>query len=190
MKYMLLIYGDEKETAMADMDPVAELQTQFSSDDATPTPWAEARGRLEGAEVFWLTTVRPDGRPHVTPLLGIWLDGALYFCTGPEERKAKNLAHNAHCVLTTGCITLDDGSDLVVEGEAAKVSDEAEFRRVADTYESKYGAHFTAPEGTWFGLGDAIRVGDALVYRVAPSTAFGFGKGKQFSQTRWRFSRE
>ncbi|MDX6234331.1 MAG: hypothetical protein QOH68_3428, partial [Nocardioidaceae bacterium] len=58
---------------------------------------------------------------------------------------------------------------------------------VADTYESKYGRQFTAPEGTWFGLGDSIRGGDVLVYRVTPSTAFGFGKGTPFSQTRWRF---
>ncbi|MFN2489666.1 MAG: hypothetical protein ABR529_08000 [Actinomycetota bacterium] len=68
------------------------------------------------------------------------------------------------------------------------MSDEAELRSVADTYESKYGPHLTAPEGTRFRLGDSIRSGDVLVYRVAPSTAFGFGKGKQFSQTRWRFS--
>jgi hypothetical protein len=48
-------------------------------------------------------------------------------------------------------------------------------------------SHLTAPEGVWFGLGDAIRGGTALVYRITPSTAFGFGKDKQFSQTRWRF---
>ncbi len=174
---------------MAVSDPVAELNPQFSSDDATSTPWAEARKYLEKAEVFWLTTVRPDGRPHVTPLLSVWLNGALYFSTGDSERKAKNLARNAHCILTTGCNALSEGLDLVVEGKATTVSDEAELRRVADTYESKYGSHFTAPEGTFFGLGDAIRGGDVLVYRVAPSTTFGFGKGT-FSQTRWRFSRE
>ena len=76
----------------------------------------------------------------------------------------------------------------MVEGVAAKVNDDAELRRVADTYESKYGSRITAPEGTWFGLGDAIRGGSVLVYRVVPLTAFGFGKGPQFSQTRWRFS--
>jgi hypothetical protein len=134
-----------------------------------------------------LSTVRSGGVPHVTPLLGIWLDGAFYFCTGSTERKAKNLARNPHCVLTTGRNGLDDSLDLVVEGEAATVDNEAELRSVADAYESKYGAHLTAPHGTWFGLGDAIRRGDSLVYRVAPSTAFGFGKGQQFSQTRWRF---
>lgn len=174
---------------MAVKDPVAELHSQFSSSDAALIPWGEARGHLEKAEIYWLSTVRSDGRPHVTPLLTVWLDDALYFCTGNGERKAQNLARNAYCVLTTGCNALNQGFDLVVEGAATKVSDEAELRSVAGAYESKYGPHFTAPEGIFFGLGDAIRRGDDLVYRVAPSTAFGFGRGKQFSQMRWHFSR-
>lgn len=56
---------------------------------ASPTGWAEARGELAAALVYWLSTVRPDGRPHITPLIGVWQDGALYFCTDPEERKVK-----------------------------------------------------------------------------------------------------
>src|ERR1700738_986930 len=127
---------------MPDKEPVAELHEQFSSDGATVTPWADAQQHLETAEVFWLTTVRPDGRPHVTPLLAVWLDGALYFSTGPSERKAKNLAQNPYCVLTTGRNTLEAGIDLVVEGEAATVSNASELGRVVDSYESKYGAHF------------------------------------------------
>lgn len=63
--------------------------------------------------------VRPDGRPHFSTLLGVWLDGALYSCAGPGERKAKNLAQNPHCILTTGRNDLADGVDLVVEGDAA-----------------------------------------------------------------------
>ena len=172
---------------MVELDPVTELGASFSDRDAVATEWARGRKELEDAQVYWLTTVRPEGRPHVTPLLGIWFDGALYFCTGPSERKAKNLAENAHCVVTTGGNGLD-GLDVVVEGHAAKVSDGPELAGVADTYESKYGTHFTAPDGTWFGLGDAIRRGDVVVYRVAPATAFGFGKGKPYSQTRWSFS--
>jgi uncharacterized pyridoxamine 5'-phosphate oxidase family protein len=168
-------------------EPAGELDARFSSPGASATPWPQALGRLSAAQVFWLSTVRPDGRPHVTPLLAVWQEDSLYFCTGPGERKAKNLEQNPNCVLTTGDSGLD-GLDIVVEGTAAKVSDEAELRRVADTYEAKYGSDFRAPEGTWFGLGDAIRDGSALVYRVSPTTAFGFGKGKQFSQTRWRFS--
>jgi hypothetical protein len=171
---------------MVEQEPYSELSA-FSSDDAKPAAWSKARSELQDARVFLLSTVRPDGRPHVTPLLGIWLDGALLFCTGASERKAKNLALNSHCVLTTGRNELD-GLDLVVEGDAFVVSGEVERRAAADAYESKYGRHFTAPSGTWFGLGDAIRRGDALLYRVAPATAFGFAKGKPFSQTRWTFS--
>ena len=76
----------------------------------------------------------------------------------------------------------------MVEGRAVELGDAAELEQVANAYESNYGAHFTAPEGTWFGLSDAIRDGKALVYRVAPTTILGFGKGEQFSQTRWRFA--
>jgi general stress protein 26 len=168
-------------------EPVGELDVRFSSPGATATPWPEALGQLLAAEVFWLSTVRPDSRPHVTPLLAVWNENAMYFTTGPEERKARNLEQNKQCVLTTGRNGLDDSLDLVVEGAAEKVGDPSDLRRVADAYESKYGRHFTAPEGTWAGLGDAIRGGDALLYRVAPATVLGFGKGKQFSQTRWRF---
>lgn len=166
--------------------PVAELQPQFSSEGAAPTSWSEARELLEKAEVFWLSTVRPDGHPHVTPLISVWLDGALYFCTGQSERKAKNLAGNTRCVLTTGCNTLDEeGLDLVIEGEAVRVRDEAKLQRIADVYEAKYGSdwRFTVANNAF--QGDAGNI--ALVYEVAPTTAFGFGKGKSYSQTRWRF---
>src|ERR1700730_5777784 len=123
---------------MPGREPVGELDTQFSSAGASPTSWPEARGGLSEAQVFWLSTVRPDGRPHVTPLLAVWHDDALYFSRGPGERKAKNLEQNANCILTTGRNGLDDGLDLVVEGAAAKVRGEAELGQVADTFESKY----------------------------------------------------
>jgi len=129
--------------AYKEKEPVAELEPQFSSDGATPTPWAVGRRNLEEAKIYWLATVRPDGRPHVTPLLAVWLDRALYFCTGPSERKAKNLAHNSHCTITTGCNVLDGlnvrvPSGTVVEGEAVRVSDEANLQRLANLYASKY----------------------------------------------------
>jgi general stress protein 26 len=167
--------------------PPAELDSRFSSDGASPTEWSEARVRLEQAEIFWISTVRPDGRPHVTPLIAVWLDRALYFCTGPSERKARNLADNQHCILTTGCNLIGDGLDLVVEGDAEQVRDDAKLRRIADAYEAKYGNDWR------FGVRDGVFVhneGVALVYEVAPRKAFGFRKGDEFSQTRWRFEHE
>jgi hypothetical protein len=167
-------------------EPVATLGAEFSDEKATPIAWTTAREHLQQAGVYWLSTVRPDGRPHVTTLLAVWLDGAMYFCTGAGERKAKNLAHNVHCILTTGCNTFNqEGLDLVVEGDAVQIHDDAKLRRVADAYEAKYGSdwHFDVRDGAFNGQGGNI----AQVYEVAPSTVFGFGKGAVFSQTRWRF---
>jgi uncharacterized pyridoxamine 5'-phosphate oxidase family protein len=170
---------------MANVEPVTELDSGFSSDDALPTTWFAARDGLEQAQVFWLSTVRPDGRPPVTTLLAVWRKPALYFCTGRDERKARNLAQNPNCVLTAGHGALE-GLDLVVEGRAVSISDRLELRNVADACETKCDGRFTEPTGTRFGLGDQIRRGDALVYRVAPVTAFGFAKDT-FGQTCWRF---
>ena len=177
---------------MAVREPVAELDPRFSTDDATPTSWEEGREHLERAEVYWLSTVRQDGGPHVTPLLAVWLDGAMYFCTGPDERKARNLAGNPRCVLTTGCNALNEGLDLVVEGDAARLTEDARLGRVADAYLSKYGEdwRFAVQDGAFFHDSGSLRetdVGAAWVYEVSPQRVFGFGKGGPFSQTRWRF---
>ena len=177
---------------MNDREPVAELDPRFSSEDAAPRAWAEVRRHLEGAEVYWISTVRPDGRPHVTPLLSVWLDGALYFCTGPDERKAKNLQRNSQCVLTTGCNALGEGLDVVVEGEASRVTDEARLGRVAGAYLSKYGEdwRYAVRDGAFYHDLGTLRgedPGAAWVYEVAPVKILGFGKGEPYSQTRWRF---
>lgn len=170
---------------MNTVEPLTELEPRFSSDGAVPTPWSVGRERLEQAAVYWLATVRPDGRPHVTPLFAVWLDGALYFCTGAEERKAKNLARSSPCVMTTGCNTIA-GLDVVVEGVARRVRDAGALERIAASYASKYGWRFSARDGAL--RGEAGNV--AIVFELRPSTAFGFGKGEPFSQTRWRFERE
>jgi len=148
---------------MTDQEPIAELDPRFSDPDATATPWAEARSQLEDAEIFWLSTVRPDGRPHVTPLIAVWLQDSLWFVTGPTERKAMNLAENPRCVLTTGCNNLSEGLDVIVEGEAVRVVDDAMLQRVADCYAAKYPEpfHFTVRDGTFNG--------DGLVFQVRPA---------------------
>ena len=164
--------------------PQTVLDPRYSDDEAGPAPWPEAEARLAAAEVFWLTTVRPDGRPHVTPLIAVWSEGALHFCTGPDERKARNLEANASVVLTTGTPALGEGFDLVVEGEATRVKDEDRLAALAASWVEKYGEdwRFEVHDGAFRGDG-----GTALVFAVAPRTAFGFAKGAPFGQTRWRF---
>src|SRR5260370_40612545 len=99
--------------------------------------------------------VRPAGRPRGTPMLSVWLDGALYFCTGESERKAKNLTRNAYCVLSTGSNALDEGLDVIVGGDAARASDEDLLQRVAERYDAKYGRYWP------FALGDGAFHGNA-----------------------------
>jgi hypothetical protein len=170
---------------MDEREPLTQLDPRFSSPEATPTPWAEGRDLLEKAELYWLSTVRPNGRPHVTPLVSVWLGGAMYFCTGPTERKAKNIETNIHCVLTTGCNAIGEGLDVVVEGDAVPQTDEPTLQRVADAYASKYGQPFvyTVRDGAFWSDGG----GEAVVFEIRPTKGFGFGKGDTFSQTRWRF---
>lgn len=168
---------------MTSRSPITELDPNFSSPGAVPTPWSTALAILETAEIFWLSTVRPDGRPHVTPLIAVWLDDALYFCTGDAERKAKNLALNVNCVVTTGCNAFNEGLDIVIEGEAVKVGDTPHLQALADRYKSKYGWEFSVKDGALRGPDGNL----APLYRVTLAAAFGFGKGEPFSQTRWLF---
>jgi general stress protein 26 len=87
-------------------------------------PWSRAVQALGtgalGPEVpCFLGTVRPDGRPHAAGVGVAQLDGDLYFTSGPGARKARNLAANPACTLSLRL----DGLDLVVEGEAHRVTD-------------------------------------------------------------------
>ena len=172
---------------MARTAPITDLDPRFGSPGAKAVSWALARRRLRDAEVLWLSTVRSDGRPHVVPLIAVWLDGALYFSTGEGEQKVKNLASNPRVTIITGSNELSEGFDLVVEGEARLVTGEAKVRRIAKAYTAKYGKGWRLP-----GL-DAV-----VTFEVTPSRAFGFGRvhgeiglpmgeGEHFTQTRWRF---
>ena len=168
---------------MTSGEPRTELDPRFSAEGAQPTEWNDGRHQLAEAEIYWLSTVRPDGRPHVTPLIAVWLDDALFFCTGPTERKARNLLQNQNCIITTGKDTLNAGLDVVIEGRAVMAVDNRLLQRVAAAYESKYGSdwHFDVVDGAFLGDG-----GTALVFEVEPSKAFGFARG-EYSQTRWAF---
>ena len=168
---------------MTNAQPTTTLDKRYSSETATARPWDEGRELLEKAEIFWLTTVRADGRPNVSPLAAVWLDDSLYFCTGENERKALNIASNRQCAITTGCNAMNEGFDVVIEGDAIRVLDREKLQRIADAYGAKYaGWGLTVGEGVLLGEG-----GDTLAFEIVPIKAFGFGKGEPFSQTRWDF---
>lgn len=132
-------------------------------------PWSWAVERLVRSHAYWLSTVRPDGRPHAMPVWAVWLDGALFFSTGGESRKARNLDLNPSCVITTEL----PREAIVVEGTASLVAGGAP--RVEAAYREKYGAPYPA---------------DSHLYRVDPRKAFAFIEdGARFVQTatRWQW---
>jgi general stress protein 26 len=164
-------------------DPTTKLDTRFSSPEATAVPWSTAEAALRDAEIFWITSVRTDGRPHVAPLLAVWLDGNAYFSTGAEEQKYRNIEANNRVILTTGNNRYREGLDVVIEGEAVRTSDDALLHRLAAMWKEKFDWTFEVRNGVFHDP----EGGDAPMFEVRPSKILAFGRGDKFSQTRYRF---
>jgi PPOX class probable F420-dependent enzyme len=104
--------------------------------------WSWATERLAAARNYWVSTTRPDGRPHAMPVWGLWHEDAFYFSSAPSSRKARNLEANPGVV-----VHLESGDEVVVvEGEAGRVSDPDLLKRLSADYSGKYGyeVSFTA----------------------------------------------
>jgi len=168
------------------------IDPRYGDPTATPPPWADIERLLAEAQLYWIITVRADGRPHAVPLVGVWHHGAFAFCTGSEEQKQRNLDVHAQVAVTTGSTGAsgwDSGKDLVVEGTAVRVTDPDELQALADAWSAKYG-----DDWLWDVRGDVFversssggGSGGAWVYRVAPAKVMAFGDGH--GQTTYRFS--
>jgi len=176
----------EREREVVDMKtPVTSLDQRYSAPDASPTSWDDTRHELETAELFWLTTVRVDERPHMTPLVCVWVQDQLHFATGPDEQKAKNLGANPHVILSTGRNDWKEGVDVVVEGEARRESEQSALEEIAMAFRTKWEGdwEYTARDGKFL-HSDGVEVN---LYSVAPRTVYAFAKGS-FGHTVHRFS--
>ena len=78
------------------------IDPRYGDASATAPPWADIERLLTNAQLYWIITVRADGRPHAVPLVGVWHDGAFAFCTGSDEQKQRNLDANPLLAVTTG----------------------------------------------------------------------------------------
>jgi nitroimidazol reductase NimA-like FMN-containing flavoprotein (pyridoxamine 5'-phosphate oxidase superfamily) len=169
----------------AELMPVNSEDLELRSWSTTPISWEEAVSRLDQCETYWLATARPDGPPHVRPVLAVCVDGAVHFCTSPRSSKGRDLSRTPGCVMTASC----PGMDIVAEGEARRLVDESQLRRVADAYASKYGWRVEVRDGTFQDTFGAPTAGPPPyeVYELIPSKVFGFSTDPAIAPTRWRF---
>ncbi|GAA1776415.1 pyridoxamine 5'-phosphate oxidase family protein [Nocardioides hankookensis] len=160
------------------------IDLRFGDPAATAPAWTDVERVLARAELYWLTTVRTDGRPHTTPLVGVWHDGAFAFCTGVGEQKHANLEHAPLVTVTTGRNTWRSGTDVVVEGAAERVTGAERLWPLADAWLLKYGQDWA-----WEADDEGFTSGDGSqprVYVVRPAKVIAFGKSPH-SQTTYRF---
>lgn len=169
------------------MTPTTErIDRRYSDEEAAVVPWSDVEARLAAAEVAWIVTVRPDGRPHATPMVPVTHDGKTYFHTGGTEVKYANLRANPRVLVLAGDSAWDGGLDVAVEGVAVPVTDDALLRKIAELYHDRW-------DGRWrLDIEDGAVVSEphgiqVTVFEVTPDKAYGHAKGDPFGQTNYRF---
>ncbi len=174
---------------MTDREPV---ETKNLDRYGSPElPWDRPRhilafGSLGSGTTHFLGTTRLDGRPHAAGVGAIWMEGDLYFTSGPGARKSRNLAENPACTLSVRA----EGIDLVFEGDGVRVTDAKTLEQVAAIYREggwpaevegdAFTAPFSAPSAgppPWH------------LYRLTFHTVFGVATAEPYGATRWRFNR-
>lgn len=171
-----------------------ESATNLDGYGAPPIEWSRVRQVLDkpfsqapgtggpGRHTTWLTTINPDGAPHVMPVGAIGVDGDWYFTSGSETRKGRNMARDARCVLSVATGPFD----LVVEGTAERVVDPDVLESVAEVYAAggwpvrldgeAFTAEYSAP---------AAGPPPWNLYRVVPKTIFALGTAEPYGATRF-----
>jgi Pyridoxamine 5'-phosphate oxidase len=153
-----------------------------------PIPWSRAEQQLDALDQteshFFLATVRPDGRPHITGIAPLWVNGKFYFVSGPGTRKSQNLAERADSALSVAL----PGLDLTFEGTATKVTDEPTLQRLAGLYNAQ-GWPVTVKDGAFTAPYSAPSAGPAPwdVFEFTLSTAIAVASAEPNGATRWRF---
>lgn len=166
------------------LEPIPERLASPAGTPLTALSWADVRTRVAEAGDFLLATTDSDGRPHVVPVLGVWLDEAVCFVTFRQSRKARNLVRNSGCAVTVP----GPDVDLVLEGAAHRVRDAARLQKIADLFPVKYPWwHPFVKDGEFYDPADTAHSDPRHVYAAEPAQVFAFGKADGFTATRWRF---
>jgi hypothetical protein len=152
--------------------PVLPAVYGIPSDRRGLLGWSHVEQRMSEAKVYWIATVSPDGRPHATPVDGLWRDGSLYFSGHPQTRRQRNLAANPAV-----CVHLESGTDVVtMNGSAHRITVDPDLaEQLAADSRAKYG----------YGSADLYLDNDVCVFR--PVEAFAWSQFPK-DMTRWRLT--
>ena len=80
-------------------------------------PPADLDVRLRTEPIAWLTTVGPDGAPHIVPVWFLWDGEGFVVFSKPHARKVDNVSRNGRVMLAIGKPE-DDFDVQLVEGDA------------------------------------------------------------------------
>jgi hypothetical protein len=131
----------------------------------------------------WLTTINPDGSPHVMPMGVVQHGGSWYFNSGPATRKSRNLSRDPRCVVSVAT----DPFDLVIEGAAERVTDADELSSVAQAYvRDGWPAEVVGDALTAEGSAPSAGPAPWYLYRVKPSTVYALGTSEPFGATKFQ----
>ena len=137
--------------------------------------WSWAHARLVEAAIYWVASVGPDSRPHVTPIWGVWVDEAFWMEGGPNTRRFRNLAANPATV-----VTLErENEAIIVEGHADLVADidDALAERLLSAYRKYIPTHgYKAERSNW----------DMGIWRVRPHKVMAWSDFPA-DTTKWTF---
>ena len=138
-------------------------------------PWSWAEKRLSESHDYWLSTIRPDCRPHIMPVWGVWNESRLWFSSSLASRKARNLLNDPRCTIAT-----DNALEpVVMEGTAERVTDLKLLARMLELENRKYSTNY----GT-----EMLDLEANAWFRFRPRWAFGLMESDfTGSPTRWRF---
>ncbi len=155
-----------------------------------PISWSRAESQLAtrdfhgGRGTYWLSTAGADRRPHAAGVLGVWLNGRLYFASGARSRKSRHLAANPACAVSASLPDLD----LVLEGDAVRVTDAATLESVAVQFRLRGWPATVSGDSLIASFGAPSARPPWHLYVMTPVTAFAVATGGMSGATRWRFT--
>jgi hypothetical protein len=141
-------------------------------------PWSWAEHRLKKSHNYWITTVTPGKppKPHTMVVWALWQDGRVLFSTGSTSRKARNLAQNKNCIIST-----EHAHEAIIVEGIAEIADLATRRKFLPAYQKKYKFDMSKMKADILSMKEPV-------FAVHPKLVFAlWEKHFQNKSTRWKF---